>query len=428
MPTLQPNPSKSIWDYVFTHNPFYIISAVLTLYGLHVSFGDNIDPTNGWVQLQLFIGYILLLAATGVLVVRWGEVWEDARTLFLIVLLLLVALSVSFDRVCLDNEMLGLQFLTIGFVFSILLCEFLLRYLKICLPWTYRGVLYLQFALLFFYPPWLGHLSLIDHLDTLAWYTMGFPSIVALTVLLLLPAVRRRAWGLKDNGTPWRWPWYPWTILVFMGIGIAVRILSITFSFDPTKGGFTTGFQAYFLIPLVLSVVLITAENCIGRRTRRPWIRFTVLPLLLFGWSLPGLPDTVAQARYLNVLQTSIGSPIQITAVLLIAYFTYLLFRRLQSAEWGILTCLGVLSIVDHNTLNLGSLAPFASAPIVIAITLLFGSAIIRQSTDRLCVAICGSLLITSYYLRDGTYLTNDQGYLLIHSAMVFLTLSWVSF
>ena len=420
MPTLQPNPSKSNWEYVFTHNPFYVISAVFTLYGLHLSFGNNIDPTQGWLQLQIFVGYILLLASTGVLVVRWGEVWEDARTLFLLVLLLLVALSVSFDRVCLDNEILGLQFLTICFVFSILLCECLLRYLGIYLPWIYRGVLYLQFALLFFYPPWLGHLSLIDRLDTLAWYTMGFPTIVAVTVLMLLPAARKRSCGLENNGTPWRWPWYPWTIFVVLGIGITIRILTITFSFDPTKGGFTTGFQAYFLIPLVLSIILITAENCIGRRNHKPWIRFIVLPLFLFGWSLPGSPDTVAQARYLSVLQDSIGSPIQITAVLLIAYFVYLLFKRLQSAEWGILISLGVLSITDHNTLDLHTLAPPKATTATVAFILLLGSALARQSTLRLCIFISSCVLASTYSLWD-TNFANDQGYFPLHLTMILL-------
>ena len=45
--------------FVYNHNPFYVISAVLVLYGLHVSFADNLDPTEGWKFTQLLMGYIL---------------------------------------------------------------------------------------------------------------------------------------------------------------------------------------------------------------------------------------------------------------------------------------------------------------------------------------------------------------------------------
>ena len=67
--------------FLYNHNPFYVVSAVLVLYGLHVSFADNLEPTEGWLFTRLFMGYMLLLAAAAVLVVRLGRVWEDARTL-----------------------------------------------------------------------------------------------------------------------------------------------------------------------------------------------------------------------------------------------------------------------------------------------------------------------------------------------------------
>ena len=200
MPT-QPQVSSYWWRFLATHNPCYVISALLTLYGLHISFSDNIDPTRGWLQLQLFIGYMALLALTGILVVRFGQVWEDARMLFLLLLLLMVALSVSFDRVCLDNEYLGFQFLSIGLAASLTLCEVLLKILKVRLPWRYRGVLYAQLTLLFAYPAWLGHLSLTDQLTPLAWWTLAFPTLVAISILMLVPAARSGAKHVRGNGT-----------------------------------------------------------------------------------------------------------------------------------------------------------------------------------------------------------------------------------
>lgn len=384
----QPKPIFS-FGFLATHNPFYAISAVFTLYGLNVSFGNTIDPTQGWLQLQLFTGYMLLLAATGVLVVRYGQVWEDARSLFLLVLLLMVALSVSFDRVCLDDTQLALQFLATGLTFCLLLCELLLRVLKIRLPWQYRGVLYLQIALLFGYPAWLGHLSLTDQLNELAWYTMGFASFTAISVVLLLPAAKKRNRGLQHNGTPWNWPWYPWTLFVVLGIGFGIRTLTITYSFDPTKG-FTSGYQAYFLIPWLLAILLIWSECSTHRQDSRPWWRFVVLPLGLLVLAIPGQPNSHVQANYLALLQESVGSPVQITAVLLLLFFAYRVFRGSKSAEWGFLAALGMLSITGPKTLDINSLADLKLAPALTGLFLLGGSAFLRKSTPRLCLTITG--------------------------------------
>ena len=79
--------------FAYNNNPFYVISAALVLYGLHVSFADSLDPTEGWTFTQLLIGYMLLLGATSVAIVRLGQVWEDARTLVLLVSLLMIALA-----------------------------------------------------------------------------------------------------------------------------------------------------------------------------------------------------------------------------------------------------------------------------------------------------------------------------------------------
>ena len=399
------------------HNPFYVISAVLMLYGLHISFSDNLDPTRGWLQLQLFLGYILLLSLTGILIVRYGKVWEDARTLFLIILLLFIALSNSFDRVCLDNEYLGLQFLGISLVSALAICESVLWFLAIRLPWFYRMVLYLQLAIMFCYPPWLGHLSLTDQTDSLGWLAMGFSTLIAASNLLLLPAARRGGQELRRNGTPWGWPMYPWTLFVILWIGIVIRSWSLTYSFDPTKG-FNSGFQPYFLIPLFLSIIVITAESCIRQRENRTWTRFVVAPFLVAFFSFPGQPVTIVQARYLSLLQESIGSPAQITAMLLIGYFVYLMIRRVRAADWGLAASIGMLSVVNHNTLDLQTIQWVNPLTAYIAIVFLASCAILRRCSSRLCVAVnCG--IMVSWHLLTETIYIDSQSYLQNHILVI---------
>ena len=86
--------------FLYNHNPFYLISTCLVLYGLQAAFhpkpGELIDP---WMLLAALSGYTLLSAITAFLIVRFGKVWEDARSLLLILLFLFLALSVSFDEI-----------------------------------------------------------------------------------------------------------------------------------------------------------------------------------------------------------------------------------------------------------------------------------------------------------------------------------------
>jgi len=129
--------------WVANQNPFYVISVAMVLYGVHVSFSGGAELESAWMMTKILGGYTLLLAAVGVLVVRVARVWEDARTILLLNVLLLVAMSVSFDRVCLDNSHVGLVYLTSGLFFAISLTEAVLRCLQVRLAWAYRLPFYI---------------------------------------------------------------------------------------------------------------------------------------------------------------------------------------------------------------------------------------------------------------------------------------------
>jgi len=76
-------------------NPFYVLSAGLFLVGLRVSFGTQ-ALEEVWALMGGLAGYALLLAATACLLIRFGRVWDDARTVLLLVVLLILATSVDF--------------------------------------------------------------------------------------------------------------------------------------------------------------------------------------------------------------------------------------------------------------------------------------------------------------------------------------------
>jgi hypothetical protein len=400
--------------FIYNHNPFYVVSAAFVLYGLHVSFAGKLNPVEGWKFTQLLIGYTLLLALTSIVIVRLGQVWEDARTLVLLVSLLIIALASSFDRVCLDDANQGARFLASGLAFSLLVCELLIRMLRLRFPWSYRMPFYLLLVTLFAYSAWLGHLSL-EHRDAeMSAYVLAFPTIAAVLFASLVPANRRRGQNVLNNGTPWGWPLYPWSLFVLVGVGVVLRAYAMTMSFDPTKSP-ASGFQLYFLIPLILSWLLLWTEGADHAKPGRQFVA-VVAPLLLLLLAFPGPGMSVAQVRYLDLLGDSIGSPIQVTAALLIVYFAYLWSRGIHFAEAGLLTCLGVLAFVDRYTVDLKTIAPVNSAPAVAVVAILVLGSVWHKSAVRMGLASIIVVAGLCYALRDTDFVAL-HGYLPIHLA-----------
>ena len=97
--------SRNVLSLIYFHNPFYLISTTLFVYGLKLLFRDGnssvlfeqgtVTYMQPWSLLASLAGVTVLMAVTAVLIVRCGKVWEDARSLVLIVLLMLLAIAVS---------------------------------------------------------------------------------------------------------------------------------------------------------------------------------------------------------------------------------------------------------------------------------------------------------------------------------------------
>ena len=97
-----PPPSRSLLRFLCTSNPFYALSAALFLAGLWISFGGQAQVVQTGALMSGLAGYTLLLAVTAYLLVRFGNVWDDARTVLLLVVLMFLATSVTFDEVLVD--------------------------------------------------------------------------------------------------------------------------------------------------------------------------------------------------------------------------------------------------------------------------------------------------------------------------------------
>jgi len=79
-----------------TENPFYLLSAAFVIHSTGLSIDGGLPLR---VLLSLIGGYLLLLVIVGLGIVRFWKVWDDARSIFLILILLMLELSICFDPV-----------------------------------------------------------------------------------------------------------------------------------------------------------------------------------------------------------------------------------------------------------------------------------------------------------------------------------------
>src|SRR3974390_819156 len=88
---------RQVARFCYTQNPFYLLSVAFVLHSTRLWYHQGAGPFNPWPLMGIICGYILLVAVVGFILVRFGKVWDDARSIFLILLLLFVELSLTFD-------------------------------------------------------------------------------------------------------------------------------------------------------------------------------------------------------------------------------------------------------------------------------------------------------------------------------------------
>ena len=112
---------RSMGRFLYTQNPFYLISCFLIIYGLQIATiagGDVLS--RGLFLTTSLIAYTILMAVTCIGVVRLGKVWEDARSILLVVVISQVALSTGLDELCVSDWHLATTLLAVAFLFILI--------------------------------------------------------------------------------------------------------------------------------------------------------------------------------------------------------------------------------------------------------------------------------------------------------------------
>ena len=325
--------ARSLASFLYTQNPFYLISCLLIIYGcqsLAISQGDALVKATS--MTGGIAAYALVMAVVCVTVVRLCKVWQDARSIFLVVLISLVAMTTGFDELCIGDQSAAAAFAGACGVLTVASIEFLRRFCRLRLGWWYSISLYAYFAVSLVFPLWLGN-AVAKRQDALAnWGAVLFSLAISAALLLLAPAMRRGGDYVKENGTPWTWPLYPLAAFVVLVVLAGIRSHAIWMSFG--FFGAAGEFEPFLLLPMVAAILILTAETGLGQRLAmlQRFAVFLAPTILLCGLS----NDSMTWLPIRRDLVVMFGSALTASLLVLLGLYAWMAFRRIRYADLGI--------------------------------------------------------------------------------------------
>jgi hypothetical protein len=380
-------------QHLCTSNPFYVISAGLFLAGLYASFEAPAGEIDTWALLSGLAGYTLLLAVTAFLLVRFASAWHDLRTVLLLVVLFFLATSVTFDEVLVLEPARGTACYLIGLAFAVLVSEGLLRGIRLRLPVRFRVPYHLILALFFLYPLFLR--TLLDRHaafgpradaprhEALLWALFAFSGVAGLIFLTLLPAIRRGAEYVRDNGSPWQWPLYPWTLFGLLAFAVPARAFLLCWSMHLLNNGDRDRviFGPYFLVPFGLAIALLLLEIGLVAHHRRVQRIALALPVGLVALAIFGHRSDAIYREFLDLFIAQLGAtPLFLTLLAVIAFYGYAALRGVRVAVWHLTTALAALAFFAPDSLTLGHFVTPSPLPLLAAAALQVGLGLARRN------------------------------------------------
>lgn len=426
----------SVMRWLWTHNPFYFISALLMLFAVRSGYGEqSIGAINCWMMMGVLAGYTLVLATIGVLIVRFGKVWDDARSILLLLLLLFLAVSVSADDlfVKMESPAGGAALLGCGFLFSVAVMWVTLRGAGIRLGAAYL-VPFTLFLGLFYVMPWWCSPELNPRPEpkNVDWAVFLFPQFAALLCLTLLPAVRLGRAYTANSGTPWPWPLFPWAAFGMIATAVVIRSYALVMAYSPTGVIWTspdsrfgivldTIWRPYFLVPFALAILLLVLEAGLtsgnARLVRRTLLAAPCLMLLAWPWYQTGV-----MLGFLNRLTATFASPVWIGACLVTAFYGWAMLRRVHGAGLGLLGSTLLFSMLTPRTISLATLPAVNPWPIL-AVGLIIATIGLMRHSSAITLAAASVMTASAWLLLPQTPLADFRMTVCYHGLFVTVLL-----
>jgi hypothetical protein len=297
-----------------------------------------------------------------------------------------------------------------------------LRGIRLRLPAWFRAPYYLILALFFLYPLGLSVLAGQPHSEALQWALFGFSSAAGIVFLSLLPAIRRGPSYVKDNGSPWNWPTYPWILYGLLALAVPARAFLLCWSMHhlPAVESNQLMFGPYFVIPFGVAIAVLLLEIALVAGHRGLLWAALAVPWGLIVLALVGHRHDPIYQQFLQLFTVTLGgNPLYITVVALLCLFAYAMVRRVPQAADMLTVALLALSIispdfVDPKLRNSISPAPLSAA---MALQLLVGWR--RREVLRCLFAVEGLVLTVAVLLSDTNLSLNLRAAIVLHLGLV---------
>nr|MBC8290949.1 hypothetical protein [Planctomycetota bacterium] len=240
--------------------------------------------------------------------------------------------------------------------------------------------------------------------ERIAWAVFLFSPSAALVLLTLIPAIRRGAAYSSTNGTPWGWPYYPWSIFVCLLVVVVLRSYSLCLSFDPVMEigwdralNLENRFGGLYLTPLLLALSLLCLEwTRVSGSTplRRAALIFPIAAVIT---AIPAgsSAGNSLYVGFLNQMTAHFASPVWVAMSLSLLVAGYAVFRRIQHSENTLSMLLFMLAFLSPDALrpNLAvapAIWPLALASVIQLVAGLHG----RNSIQVFAGQLCGSAVV----------------------------------
>ncbi len=344
-----------IFKRISTANPFYLLSAAFVIHSTGLSIGEGLSLP---ILLSLIGGYLVLLATIGMAIVHFWKVWDDARSIFLTLVLLMLELSLCFDQsIALKQTeaILGLLGITAGALF---VSEFIIRALRIRLPLMYRLPFFLQLSLAMLaalIPMSVGNM---ENGSLARWAIYGVSALAGLSMLTLIPAIRTSRDRVEFKGCPWIWPFHPWSLFVIVWVCLGFRLYLLTISFDPALelsgidayDRMGSIFGGYLLVPMLLGLAWLLVEGALVHRHWFVHAAALALPMICIVLSIyPEHPNLALAGFYREYTQT-LGSPVWLATLVCLFFYSMSWWRGLPFSRRCLVVSMLLLSRVTPTT------------------------------------------------------------------------------
>jgi len=270
---------------------------------------------------------------------------------------------VNFDGLLVSQPATGRALLATGLILAVVISEGLLIGLGIRLPMLYRIPYHLFLVLLFLYPLAIV-IGLGDDTGAAVWRVYLFSPAAGLVLLTLLPAIRRGPGYVAENGTPWRWPLFPWALFGFLTICVSLRSYALSLSFDTVlmqnldaAMRLDSAFGPYFLVPILLAIALLFLEGGIVTHNRTIQTLALALPFVCVALSRTPPAGSAPYDSFLQQFIDRVGSPMWIASLASLIFLAFAYVRQVRmagAAFWGALL---IAACVDRRTIDLTNTA-----------------------------------------------------------------------